>query len=375
MKNILIVTHHYLSGNGGGVFASRAYINAIATVANNVTLLVPYKPGRGVEKILSKVHVIPVPYDKPRVLKLVDLALGRVNRYGKVFSEFMSQNNFDIVVFDNSKASFKLIDIAHHYGCKVITIHHNYEYEYNRDNYHGIVKYLSLTWVKKFESEAVRKSDLNLTLTVQDKCLLSKHYGGEKPIEVLGCFEYENSKEQFLPLDNMRSGNRFVITGNLSSVQTDASLLKWLAQYYPLLKREYPDAELTIAGKDPSSQLRKMCKNLNIRLIPSPKDMKMIIADSDYYICPTNLGGGLKLRIMDGLRAGLPVLTHEVSARGYDAFRNKCLFSYSDTTTFVSALKSMCDCSLTSSEISNLYQSLFSFEAGVNRFYRIIEKI
>ena len=43
--NVLFITHHYLHGNGGGVFASRAYINVIAEIADHVTLLYPDKEG------------------------------------------------------------------------------------------------------------------------------------------------------------------------------------------------------------------------------------------------------------------------------------------------------------------------------------------
>lgn len=43
---ILYITHHYLSDNGGGTFASRAYINAFAEIADEMTLLYPVKEGQ-----------------------------------------------------------------------------------------------------------------------------------------------------------------------------------------------------------------------------------------------------------------------------------------------------------------------------------------
>ena len=58
----------------------------------------------------------------------------------------------------------------------------------------------------------------------------------------------------------------------------------------------------------------------NVELIPNPEDMNKVIGSGDIYICPTRVGGGLKLRIMDGLKLGLPVITHDCSSRGYDAF-------------------------------------------------------
>lgn len=371
---VLIVTQHFLNGNGGGVFASRAYINAIASIVDKVTLLYPDKVGHPIEKIGFQVNAIPVKYDKPIIFKFADLILGKINRYAEAFQKILNTEKFDVVFFDNSKASFHLIDIAHNNGCKVVTIHHNYEYEYNRDNYRGIVKHLNLFWTRKYEKDAITKSDLNLTLTNQDKSLLTQKYGGDKPIEVLGCFEYEVNPEYKYSAKHTRLSKKFVITGSLSSIQTENSLLKWLDQYYPLLTKQYPDAQLVIAGKSPSSRIANKCVELGVQIIPSPKDIDSIVKEADYYICPTFLGGGLKLRVMDGLRAGLPVLSHDVSARGYDVFRGKCLFPYTDKESFISSLIKICTCGFSSKEIIDIYKNSFSFEAGVKRLQCILEK-
>lgn len=370
MKKLLFITHHYLDGTGGGCYASRAFINAFAELYD-LTLLYPIREGKEALAINGNVHSIPVAYDKSRWGKLADLLLGRVHRYYH-FIKRVDLKAFDVVVFDTSMVSFRLIALAKSYGCQTICIHHNYQYEYFKDNSRFPLSLPILFWCKRYEGNAVRQCDLNLTLSPQDKMLLMKEYGGNKPFGVLGCFEYESKEEPVLTKQH-RTTKRFVITGGLSSIQTEVSLMDWLQQYWPLLLREYPDAQLTIAGKSPSSQLIKKCTELGIRIIPSPKDINQIIQEADYYICPTHLGGGLKLRIMDGLSAGLPVLTHEISARGYDAFRDKCLFAYSDADSFVKALKATCDCSYAPQEIVKMYRASFSFEAGVDRLRELLK--
>ena len=86
-------------------------------------------------------------------------------------------------------------------------------------------------------------------------------------------------------------------------------------------------SEVIISGRNPDQRIIDTCSKIsNVRLIPNPKDMSDIIRMADIYICPTRLGGGLKLRIMDGLRLGLPIITHSCSARGYDVFKNTGFF-------------------------------------------------
>lgn len=370
----LFITHHYLSGNSGGAFASRAYINAFAEVAEEMTLLYPVKEGQNLfDGINPKIKTIPVAYAIPKWCKLIHALTGKVHRYFKVANDFLSEKKADVVVFDTSIVSFRLIDRFKAKGYKAIVIHHNYQYEYFRDNTRGLLKPITLFWCKKYEKEAVRKADVNLTLTSQDIDLLASNYNGgnRANFSVLGTFESLVSQPKKIE-DRESNRNHFVITGSLDSVQTYVSLKEWINEYFDLLKTEFADSSLTIAGKTPSFELINLCKQRGIDIVASPPNMDDILQNADYYICPTNLGGGLKLRIMDGLKWGLPVVTHAVSARGYDAFKDAgCLFSYSNAEEFLSAIQQLKTLSMSKREIQTLYSSLFSFHAGVKRLRKL----
>lgn len=372
---ILFVTQHYLDGKGGGTFASKAYINAFAKNATQMKLLYPIKKDeKQLKDIDESVSLCPVSYSKPKLCKLVDLIIGRVHRYYHIIPQLLKNEKFDVVVFDNSKTSYRLIDLVRRYGSKVIVIHHNFEYEYVRDNSTGILKALQLFWTKRYERDATLKSDLNLTLTKQDADLLCKAFNGNKnSFKLLGTFEFVPYVAKMIKNDG-DSKNRFVITGNLSAMQTEHSLLKWLKDYYPILKDCFPSSSLTIAGKNPSQAIQKQCSNLGIRLISSPESMDDVLQDADFYICPTELGGGLKLRVMDGLRWGLPVVTHKVSARGYDLFEEKgILLSYSNKIEFKNALLTFSEMNIDKQKVIDMYQNIFSFAAGVKRVKELIE--
>ena len=78
---------------------------------------------------------------------------------------------------------------------------------------------------------------------------------------------------------------------------------------------------------------------------------------------------------INGTNSGKPYnILEEVSARGYDAFRDKCLFSYADSDSFVKALRNTCTCGFPPQRIVNMYQEFLSYEAGLIRLGRIIDK-
>ncbi len=377
---VLFVTHHCLSGNGGGVFASRAFVNAIASVFDTTYLMYPFLENEGDLKLNSSIKKISVSYKKNKLLKFFDVLLGRVHRYYDVFEKHLCSIKPSVVVFDNSRVSYKLIDVAKRYGCKVVTIHHNYEYEYNRDNSPWYLKKILLFWTNRYEGEAVRKSDLNLTLTKQDEILLANRYnaGRKETFEVIGVFEYASFDEKTFVKPAIPYGNslNFVITGNLSAMQTEKSLLSWFDVYYPLLKNELPEASLIVAGKNPSAKLEKKCMLAGADIVASPESMDEILNQGEVYICPVSLGGGIKLRVMDGLKKGLRVIAHEVSARGYDVFVEQgLLYVYKDKESFERCLKNIQKKAYNKMDVVGVYKSLFSFGVGKERMKKIFERI
>lgn len=368
---IVFVTCHYLNGNGGGVFASRAFINAFAEIADELVLLFPMKDGKEPTGISKKVRLVPVWDKRSKISKGIGAMMGLSNRFRKV-GQFIGDEKFDFAVVDNSMSSSGVIDYFHERKTKVITIHHNYNFEYYRDNTKGLLYLPTLFWAVRFERQAFQKSDLNLTLTEDDKQKLKKRYGtGKDQVDVLGVFEYYRKNPVVPGVINSPS---FLITGDLSAAQTENSLVPWIRDYYPILKNVFSDCSLTIAGKDPSPSLLNLASDNGIKIVSSPKTMDPLLLGAKYYVCTTSLGGGIKLRVMDGLSYGLPVICHEVSARGYETFvERNVLFVYNDKNSFESQLHRIKESRVERTSIIELYCSLFSFDSGIKRLIRILQ--
>lgn len=369
----LFITRDYLHGHGGGVYASRAYINAFAEISSYMDLVYPIKQNTDAQELSDKInHLYPVDFRIPKWRKGIRMICGKISPYNSLPKSFFDRTKYDIVVFNNSCVSQGLIEKFKKANIKIITIHHNYEMEYLRDN-------LSLfPWFSNFiatyfvEKKAFQQSDLNLTLTNDDINLLRKNYGGNAPAEVLGVFEYY--KQEYKRGDSRnRERPTFVVTGDLSMPQTYNSLAEWVGTYYPILKRVVPKVRLIIAGKNPTLELRYLCEKNYIELIPSPVDMEEVLKQGDYYICPISKGGGLKLRILDGLKCGLPVVTHAVSARGYDTLVDGgIVFKYSNAEEFKKCILQLLNLKVSKNEIVEEYHRLFSFKSGISRLKDII---
>lgn len=369
----LILSYPYLDGTGGGVFATRAFSNAVCKLSDSCVMMCKQKPGVGPEGLDDAIEVIPYIENRPKPVRLVRTLLGILHPFAKGFRQTLSEYDIDTVFFASSIASFRLVKAAKKAGCRTVVLHQNFEKEYYSDNFTGIIRSLMLFWVRRFESRAVHECDLNLVLTESDAKSLRKEYSADSArFEVLGIFE--QSPKDLPQITTIHTAGRFIITGTLSAMQTYRSLDSWMKKYYDILKQECPDMSLVVAGRDPSVELSSMLDSMGCTVVPSPENMDAVIADASCYICPVDLGGGLKLRIMDGLRNGLPVITHEVSLRGYERFSGSCVFGYHDEPTFREAVRKSMACELSAGQIRDAYSSFFSFAAGTARLESILER-
>lgn len=168
---------------------------------------------------------------------------------------------------------------------------------------------------------------------------------------------------------------RYIITGNLSSRQNLLSIIPWLDTYYPVLLETDPNGQLILAGRQPTEELSSLCRKLGVELIPSPADMDKVLGAADIYICPSDNGSGIKLRLMDGLRNGLPVVTHKLSTRGYEAFLDKGVYQYSDIDSFRKAIMAAINDLTTHEAMKETYRQQFSFDAGVKRLSDLMKSL
>lgn len=167
---------------------------------------------------------------------------------------------------------------------------------------------------------------------------------------------------------------RYIISGNLSARQNLMSILPWLKAYYPVLKDADPEGTLILAGREPGPELLSLCAELGVEVIASPENMDEIVGSADIYLCPSDNGSGIKLRIMDGLRNGLPVVANQLATRGYESFIGKGIYQYKDLDSFREAIIAANSANIDREVMKAAYKETFSFAAGVSRLSSILWK-
>lgn len=374
---VLFITISNPFGVGGGDYATHAYLLAISKICNaNVDVFVR----EGITPDGSiKANFIHVP-QRNLPARIISIFKGHLHRNVKdVLKRLTEGIKYDYCIFNSSRVSTGLIKQVKSLGIKTITIHHNVDREYILGNTPNPFRRALLAHlVVKAEREAYLLSDCNLFLTQQDMQAFHRYYGKCKAAEhILGVFEFKQLPE-WENKDSDINHLTFAITGSLDQMQGIDGVRYFFSELYQFIPK---GAKLIVSGRNPTPEVIELCShNDNVKLIPNPKDMNEVINQADVYICPTRLGGGLKLRIMDGLRLGLPVISHACSARGYDDFI-ACGGIYAFTTkeefaTSIKLLQEKIQAGVVNrSVIRRKYEDSFSFPTGLTKLRTIIESV
>lgn len=367
---ILYILKHNPWGIGGGCYACRNYMDAFMDVFHGADfdfcICEEYLKDRDTD-YPENVRFVGV---KPRgrLSKLMSPITGLLHRHQKMASGLLRSGEYDYCVFDESGIAGSLVETAKKYGVKTIVINHNYQVEYSRDNTKSWLKrQLILPVVEQCERVSYLNCDYNIFLTEEDKAKFKEVYGASTTKDFVGgCFLRKGDEimpDCLKPFNNDRL--KIVISGTMGNVQNLDGLTYFLDELYPLM----PDGmDVVLTGKNPPQSLIKRVEDYpNITIIPNPKDILSIIEQCDIFLCPTRLGGGMKLRVMDGFRCGLPVIAHKISARGYSGFEKEgYLWSFEDKEDFKGCINDIkmqiSERRISKQDISDFASQNFAFE-------------
>ena len=240
-----------------------------------------------------------------------------------MITQLLKVHDYDLVIasqlsmaayrpyFEKIPAVFEEVEIGLSYG----EIHHSSDFK-NRLRH-------AFTWFK-LRMYLSRLFDSCQTCTVaseQEQQLLAQNFSIHNgTIEVIpNCIQvddYENHNSTVVP-------NQLIFSGSFRYSANYNAMLWFVGEVFPRILEQIPDAHLVITGDHadlplPSTQ--------NITLTGYVDDIKTAVASSWVSIAPLLSGGGTRLKILEAMSVGTPVVSTSKGAEGLDAVTGTHLF-------------------------------------------------
>lgn len=114
----------------------------------------------------------------------------------------------------------------------------------------------------------------------------------------------------------------------------------WFAQQvFPLVLQAVPDAILTIIGKQPPPALQRLgLPAQNLAVAGFVADLRPYLAESAVFIVPLHAGGGMRVKLLDAWRWGVPVVSTTVGAEGICCQPGQTILLADTPTAFAGAV-------------------------------------
>jgi glycosyltransferase involved in cell wall biosynthesis len=313
-------------------------------------------------QICERVIAIPIQRSKIRdVLALSKSLLGgspflieRDSRPAmtKTAKELLQKELFDVIHIDQvNMAQFILDNNGHHTSSKTIFDAHNATWlilERMRTTAPALMKPIIALEAKKlrnYENQLVQKVDHVLTVTENDRQLLIENPDDENLKSKFHVIPIAVNTLELRPVERKEGSNQILTIGSLN-YPPNADGIRWfLRDIFPEIKRQKPEAALTIIGKNPPKDFFTLASPFGdaIQITGYVEDLTPYLEKSALMVVPVLAGGGMRVRILEAFSRGIPVVTTSIGLEGIAAENGRDVIVEDDPIEFANAVVALLD--------------------------------
>ncbi len=233
-------------------------------------------------------------------------------------AELARTAHFDLVHFD----TVGMLQYRHHFpGAAWVLNHHNIESQMMRQRIpHAPLALRPYLWwealrLERWERIHGGEADLHLVVSELDRARLLEILPGASA-EVV---ENAVDTESFRPLGSPKRAGRVVFVGRIDAYANLAAA-RWLRdEIWPEVLRHRPDASLGIVGRSPPEEILAWGRATpSVEVTGFVDDVRLSFDEAEVFVCPIFQGGGTRLKVLDAMAMGLPVVSHEMALEGLD---------------------------------------------------------
>ena len=158
--------------------------------------------------------------------------------------------------------------------------------------------------LRRAEREYCPRFCANLVVSLEDGETLAKLAPGIETRVVANGVD----TEYFTPRPDP-NGNTLLFCGGLDWYPNGEAMAYFFDQIWPRLTRERPDLRVLVVGRRPPKWLMELGdSDRRVHVTGFVDDVRPYFREATAYICPIRVGGGTRLKILDALAMGMPLI-------------------------------------------------------------------
>lgn len=270
----------------------------------------------------------------PKKYTPAKIARGLVSRHPLPVQNYTSPEMASIIQWQLKTQAFDIVhlDSIHLAGYLPVIRAHSPKAKVTLD-WHNIESELMLRYA--IGASGLRRTYALLTakrLAVLENELLGECYGhlvcssremrelsGRNGSSRIAVLENGVDTQVYRPLENAGEKRRLVFVGQMSYHANADGVLWFTKAVWPGVKAKFPELVLTIVGSDPTPEIFALKDSASIDVTGTVPEVLPYYQDAFASIVPLQVGGGTRLKILEAMAAGAPVISTSIGAEGLDA--------------------------------------------------------
>ena len=145
---------------------------------------------------------------------------------------------------------------------------------------------------------------------------------------------------------------RIVFVGSMDYYPNTEAVVLFARRIWPRIRERFPEWQFTIVGSNPGPAVIELGKERNVEVTGTVPDIRPYYRDAVAAVVPLRTGGGTRLKILEAMAAGVPVISSTLGAEGLEVTPGRDLLIADDAEDWLPALASLCQQSLRWNELA-----------------------
>lgn len=263
------------------------------------------------------------------------------NKMVKTLTKIIEDNNYDYVIIDYTQ-NIAYIEIIKKIKpkIKVAIVEHDVSFlsfERKYKNSENIIKRnilkIEYNRIFRYEKDMLKKYDYIYTLNYKDRALLKEFSNVGVIIPYFNRFKLNKEKHESFNI---------MFWGAMNRKENEDAVMFFMDSIWPYINKEQNNVKFYIVGSKPTDKIKAL-ESKDVIVTGFVEDPKEYFNMMDLSVIPLRYGAGIKIKVLECLAAGIPIITTNIGAEGINLKHGKNSLIVNTADEFVDSMNHLID--------------------------------